>query len=151
MTTVRHQNIPAAYLILINDNKILLLRRFNTGYEDGNYSLIAGHVEKGESFSECIVREAKEEAGIIVKHEDLKVVHVMHRNSEVVGQNERLEVFFSTDKWDGDVLNMEPSKCDDLSWFEVDSMPDNVVQYVRHALEGVKVKTYYSEYGWKLL
>jgi 8-oxo-dGTP diphosphatase len=44
-------NIPASYLFLERDNRILLLRRSNTGYEDGNYSLIAGHVEANESFS----------------------------------------------------------------------------------------------------
>ena len=61
---VYNQNIPAAYLVLIKEKKILLLRRFNTGYEDGNYSFIAGHVEKSESFTACIIREAKEEANI---------------------------------------------------------------------------------------
>ena len=55
----RHTNIPASYLVLFDHNKVLLLRRFNTGYEDGNYSLIAGHVEEGETFTKCIIREAK--------------------------------------------------------------------------------------------
>ncbi len=33
----------ACYLILIREGKILLLRRFNTGWEDGKYTLIFGH------------------------------------------------------------------------------------------------------------
>jgi hypothetical protein len=41
MEKTRHTNIPASYLILMKDNNVLLLRRFNTGYEDGNYSMIA--------------------------------------------------------------------------------------------------------------
>ena len=32
--TIRHCNIPAAYLALIKDNKILLLRRYNIDYFD---------------------------------------------------------------------------------------------------------------------
>ena len=85
----RHQNIPASYLTLFKDNKILLLKRFNTGYEDGNYSMIAGHVDPNETFTQCIIREAEEEAGILLKPKDLKVVHVMHRNSGTAESNER--------------------------------------------------------------
>lgn len=38
---MKHTLIPASYLILKQGNKILLSRRENTGYEDGNYSLVS--------------------------------------------------------------------------------------------------------------
>lgn len=44
----------AAYLILIKKNKVLLLRRFNTGWEDGNYTLISGHLEGQEAVKKAI-------------------------------------------------------------------------------------------------
>ena len=94
----RHQNIPASYLVLIKDNKVLLQRRFNTGYQDGKYSMVAGHVDKGETFTEAIIRETKEEAGIELKPENLKVAHVMHRDSGTNENNERVDVFFVADK-----------------------------------------------------
>ncbi|MDZ8089199.1 MAG: NUDIX domain-containing protein [Nostoc sp. DedQUE12b] len=56
--------IPASYLILIKDEKILLIRRFNTGYEDGKYSVVAGLGDGNETFVQAVVREAKEEVGI---------------------------------------------------------------------------------------
>ncbi|HPN54957.1 MAG TPA: NUDIX domain-containing protein [Candidatus Moranbacteria bacterium] len=145
----RHQNVPASYLTLMKDGKVLLLRRFNTGYEDGNYSMVAGHVDQGETFTQCIIREAKEEAGILLKPEDLKAMHVMHRNSHTAENNERVDVFFIAQNWQGEPQNKEPNKCDDLSWFELDNLPENTIPYIRQALEGIKNRVYYSEHGWQ--
>lgn len=72
----------AAYLILQRENEILMLRRFNTGYKDGHYSFIAGHVEQNESVLETIMREAREEAGVIVTSKNLRFAHISHRHSD---------------------------------------------------------------------
>lgn len=63
----------------MKDKKVLLLRRFNTGYQDGNYSFPAGHVDEGESVADTLVREAKEEIGVGIKKKDINLAHVMHR------------------------------------------------------------------------
>ena len=144
MKKERHKITPASYLVLIGDNKILLQRRFNTGYEDGKYSLVAGHVEKGETFTEAIIREVKEEAGITLLAEDLSVVHVMNRN---IKGNERIDVFFVARKWTGKIENKELNKCDDLSWFNLDNMPDNVIPYIKKAINCIKNKIIYSEFS----
>ena len=148
MIKKRHQNIPASYLALIKDNRVLLLKRFNTGYEDGNYSIIAGHVDVGETFTQCIIREAKEEAGISLRVKDLEVSHVMHRNSQTDEDNERVDVFFTAKKWDGKILNREPHKCDDLSWFNLNNLPSNTISHIKQVINCIKNKIHYSEYGW---
>lgn len=76
---MKHTLVPASYLILQHENNILLLRRENTGYEDGKYGLISGGVNLGETFTQTVIRKAREEAGIIIVHEDLKLVHMVHR------------------------------------------------------------------------
>ncbi|MDA3810445.1 MAG: NUDIX domain-containing protein [Spirochaetaceae bacterium] len=144
----RHTNIPASYLVLIKNNKTLLLRRFQTGFEDGKYSVIAGHVEPGENFTQCIIREAEEEAGIIVKRENLQVVHVMHRDSRPPAGNERVDVFFTSEIWDGEITNNEPDKCDDLAWFDLDNLPENIIPFIKEALVSIRKSINYSEYGW---
>lgn len=144
----KQNNIPASYLVLMRQNEILLLRRYNTGYEDGNYSLIAGHVEANESFTQCIVREAKEEAGIIIKAENLEVIHVMHRNSGGEKYNERIEVFFRATAWEGVIKNVETHKCDDLSWFGIEKLPSNIIPYIREAIVKILNRESYSELGW---
>lgn len=142
MIKERNKMTAASYLFLIENNKILLQRRFNTGYEDGKYSLVAGHVDKGETFTEALIREVKEEAGITLQTDDLSVVHVMNRN---IKDNERIDVFFLAKKWTGDIENKEPNKCDDLSWFDLDDMPDNTISYVKKAIDCIRNKIIYSE------
>lgn len=147
--TQRHHNIPAAYLVLLKENKILLLRRFNTGYRDGQYSFIAGHVDPGETFTQCIIREAQEEAGIMLEEKDMEVAHVMHRNSEPNETSERVDIFFTTQHWEGEVANKEPHKCDELAWFEMDNLPKNIIPYIKQVIDEIRSKRHYSEYGWE--
>lgn len=150
MAKERHREVPASYLVLIKDGKVLLLRRFNTGYQDGNYSLPAGHVDKGETFTECLIRESKEEIGVDLKQEDLKVMHLMHRFSGVEWGDEgyRIDVFFTAEKWAGEINNMEPHKCDDLSWHDLNNLPQNIIPYIRNALDCINKKIFYSELDW---
>lgn len=138
--------IVAAYLIPVWKGNILLARRFRTGYEDGKYSLVAGHVEQGESCMQCIVREAKEEIGVMIRMEDLEMVHVMHHNAGV--NNQRMHVFFVTTTWKGAIANCEPHKCDDLAWYDFERLPQNTIPYVAYAIRQIINDVSYSEYGW---
>ena len=150
MPKERFKLTPASYLVLIKDGKILLSKRFNTGYEDGNYSLVAGHLDGQETFRQAMTREALEEAGIIVNPEDLRVVHVMHRQSTFHDANlrERVDVFTTTEKWSGEPKIMEPHKCDDMNWFSFDELPKNIIPYVKQALEHIRDGVFYSEHGF---
>ncbi len=141
---IRHGIVCAAYLVLLKENKVLLLRRFNTGYEDGNYSLPAGHVEEGESVSDTMIREAKEEIDINIKKEDIPLSHTMHR-LKTDKNDERLDFFFTCKKWDGEIKNLEPQKCDDLSWFDINDLPKNVIPYVASAIKNSVEGVTYSE------
>ena len=57
----------AAVITLVEhpDGKHCLLGR-QSRWPDGMYSVVAGFVEPGESLEECVIREVKEEAGIVV-------------------------------------------------------------------------------------
>jgi len=140
----RFKQIATSHLFLVRDNKILLLRRFNTGYEDGKYSVVAGHIEGNETARQTMVREAYEEAGIKIDIDDLEAIHVMHRNEG----EERVDFFFTTEKWSGEPEIREPDKCDDLGWFELDNLPENTIPYIKKAIECFLNNKLYSEHGW---
>jgi 8-oxo-dGTP diphosphatase len=145
MNEERLKLIASVYLILIRDGKILLLRRANTGYEDGNFSLPAGHLEEGESVREGVIREIREEIAIILDAENLHVSHVMHRKKT---DHQRIDFFITTEHFDGEPKNAEPEKCDDLSWFPLDNLPANTIPYIRQAIDAVRRGQTFSEFGW---
>jgi 8-oxo-dGTP diphosphatase len=140
----RFKLISAVHLFLIRDNEVLLLRRFNTGHEDGNYSVPAGHLDGGEQVKSAAIREAKEECGIEISPEDIEVVGVMHRKSS----DERVDFFVATTRWTGTITNAEPHKCDDLRWFPMDKLPVNIIPYVKHALDNYRKGVWFTEFGW---
>lgn len=141
----RFKIIPDVFLILVREGTILLLRRYNTGYADGMYSLPAGHVEEHESMSRACIREAKEEVGITMAPEYLRHVVTMHRNS---GDHERIGSFFTADVWKGEIRNMEPQFCDELNWFSIEQLPPNMIDYIKIAIECYKNGTRYYEFAF---
>lgn len=141
----RFRLIPEVHLLLYREGKVLLLQRANTGFQDGNYSVVAGHVDGNETARVAMAREAAEEAGIGIDPADLRMCHVIHRMSD----GERISFFFTTAKWEGEPYNREPHKCSDLSWFPQDALPPNMVAYVRQAITLVARGEPYSEFGWR--
>ena len=144
MSKERLKIIPGIYLVLVKDNKVLLLRRYNTGYEDGNYSLVGGHVDDGEAYKDAMIREAKEEADIELNPKSLNAVHVLHRQQN----GNRIDVFFMTKEWVGEPKVAESDKCDDVSWFDINDLPSNTIPFIKQALEEIREDNFYSDFGF---
>lgn len=144
---IRPTVIPAVHLFFVKDDQVLLCRRFQTGYEDGNYSVPAGHIEVGETALQAGIREAKEEVGVDIDPTGIRFIHIMNRKKPNE-EKERVDFFFEVTKWEGEIANAEPTKCDDVRWFSKDKLPDNVVDYVEVAFREYENNHYYSHYGF---
>ena len=134
-----------AYLVLRRKDEVLLLLRKNTGYCDGMWSFVAGHVEDGESASAAIIREAQEEIGIHLSSAQIHAAHIMHRKSNRFN----IDVFFDCQSWEGAIHNLEPEKCEKLEFFSLNSLPSNTIDHIKIALHNILNKKFYSEWGWE--
>ena len=132
------------HLFFFRENQILLLRRFNTGYADGQYSVPAGHLDGGETVIDAARREALEEVGVLIDPQDVQFSSVMHRRDG----DERVDFFLHIVQWGGEPLNCEPDKCDELMWVNMDALPLNTIPYIRQALRNHFQKLPFDEYGW---
>lgn len=143
MPKERFKVICAIFLILVRDGKVLLLKRANSGYMDGWYSLPAGHHDGGQTMMQAMCREAREEIGLSLSVADLEFAHVMHR--EKADDGERVDFYFTCKDWKDEPVNKEPEKCAALDWFPVDALPENIIPCVKRALESALRGEKYSE------
>lgn len=132
------------HLFFLRENQVLLLRRFNTGFRDGEYSVPAGHLDGGETVMQAAVREAAEETGLQLAESDISFSTVMHR----IEDDERVDFFVQVHQWRGEPFNAEPEKCDDLRWVDINALPANTIPYVRQALANHLAGLRFDEYGW---
>lgn len=129
--------------------EILLQKRKNTGFADGFYDFSAsGHVEDNESMKAAVCREAKEELDIDLDPENLEFVCLIHKN---IGNGIYYNAYFKAVHWNGEPRINEPYKNEELRWFSLDTLPDNIVNDRIAAIENYKSGVNYSEYGWKNL
>ncbi len=132
------------HLLFFRDEEILLLRRFQTGFRDGEYSLPAGHLDGDETVIAAACREAGEEIGVRVRPEAVVFSSVMHRHEG----DERIDFFVKVAAWEGEPFNAEPEKCDDLRWVQTGQLPSNLIPYVRRAIENHFTGARFDEFGW---
>ena len=134
------------HLLFFRNDQVLLLRRFNTGYADGMYSVPAGHLDGDEPVRAAAQREALEEIGVHINIKDVDFANVMHRKSD---DSERVDFFVQVKAGDSEPFNAESDKCDELRWCDVDGLPDNTIPYVRQAIQNFRDGVVFEEFGWE--
>lgn len=127
-------------LILYHKGQILLLKQ--TKPNGGNYTLVGGNIEEGESARQCLVREAREEAAILLKEKDLTLVHVLQK---VKNNEQRIVLYFKAYRWEGELQSREPHKFKEAQWFHLDELPRNLTSTVRQVLEEYRQGNLFSE------
>ena len=139
----KHLIHSAVYGILRKDNKILLMRRFNTYYKDGFFTLPAGHIDKDQLPKEAMLRELQEETELSCDLESIIPIHVMYRICD--SGRTYVDYYFEIKKYKGKLENKEIDKCDQIDWYDMENIPDNTIENVKIALDLIKNKIPISE------
>jgi len=92
------------------------------------------------------IREAKEESGVTIYPEQISVVGIIHRKNTT---SEWVDFFLKAESWENEILNAEPEKCEELKWFKRNALPDNMIPYIRKAVEKEHDNIWFSSVGWE--
>lgn len=123
---------------------------YNTGVEDGLYVVPMGGLHEGETPLQALIREALEEVNVTLKAQDLKLAHVMYRkHTQPDGYYfYQQDLFFVANQYTGIVRNLEPHKADDVRFFHLENLPDNLSPFIKQAISCLLSGVQYSEFGF---
>jgi 8-oxo-dGTP diphosphatase len=138
------------HLILRKDEKILLTRRSTPNkIWAGHWHCVTGSIEVGETPKEAIIREAKEEVGVVLS--DVSLVTTISINAQDFFDPAKrfysVELFFLADLPEGQYpVNVEPLKQDAMDWFDPSSLPSPMIPGVKFGLESYCNNLNYAEF-----
>ena len=149
----RFKTPSASILLLIKEvngkKKVLLQRRQNTGFADGMWDFsCSGHIEYGESMSRAAIREAEEELGISIPADSISFFTLVHKR-EAQRDLTYYNAYFVCYDFIGEPHVCEKDKCSELKWFDIDDLPDDLIDDRKKAIQALISGVHYFEYGWQ--
>ncbi|WP_435598461.1 NUDIX hydrolase [Streptomyces anulatus] len=129
------------------EGRLLLgLRHPDSKYAGGSWHYLAGRCEQEPALA-CLVREAREEAGLVIDPAYVELAHVVHV-VDAPGSMPLMQLVFRARRWEGTPEVREPDKCLMWRWWPQDELPDRLVSYTRTAITAIAEGRPYSEMGW---
>ncbi|MBZ9635425.1 NAD(+) diphosphatase [Clostridium sp. FP1] len=104
---------PAIIVAVVRDGKLLLAHNNQSAKE--LYSVVAGFVEVGETFEECVVREVQEETGITVKN-------IKYFGNQPWPFPNSLMIGFTAEYASGEI-QVDGKEIGDANWYSSTEMP----------------------------
>lgn len=119
-------------VLIVKDGQVLLAKRKGS-HGEGEYAFPGGHLEYGESFSECAIRETREETGIEIS--DIKFQYLANIIKYAGKQYVHVGL---TAKWkSGEPEVLETNKSEDWEWYPLDKFPEPVFEMCRLAIKSL--------------
>jgi mutator protein MutT len=126
-------------VIVDPQGKIFLAKRGKEARnESGKWEFPGGGVEFGEALEQALVREVKEEYGF-----DIEVQELLDVVNHIIPDEKQhwVSPTFLCRVKNGTPRIMEPHKCDEIGWFELDEIPEEKLTIAsRKSLESLRKK-----------
>lgn len=108
-------------LFLVRDNKEILLAKRTASHGIGQYAGVGGHLENGESFEDCILREFHEEAGTDLIFKDLRFLCLS--NLTKYAPQHYVDIGMTANYVSGKAQVLEPNKIEAWDFYPIDNLP----------------------------
>lgn len=136
--------IIKARLVLEQSGKVLLLAQ--TSENGGKFTLPGGTVEDTEYTKATLIRECKEEIGIILNPDHLELIHVLHKKK---GKENRMTIYFKAKDYKGNLVALETEKFRGVTWCNIERLPVKTSATVKHVIAQIRKGAHYSEFSKK--
>ena len=122
----KYPKVGIGVMIKNEKNEILLgLRKGSHGA--GEWSFPGGHLEFGETILATAKREVQEETGLELN--DFKLVSVADEMRYIASDDKHyLNLCLEAVYQGGQPVIMEPDKCQEWRWFDMNDLPDKILE-----------------------
>lgn len=141
---IMHMTPAYVGIILHKNHEYFLVKRHNTDWAEGQWNFPGGLVEKGETILAAAAREAAEELNVVIKEDDLQLVHVLQVQASATNTRDIFGFYCLATRWEGTPTNNEPHRHSDARWFSVSQLPAQTTEHARQALHGLMSGFLYS-------
>lgn len=134
--------VGVGVMILNNSGEVLLAKRKGS-HGEGEYVFPGGHLEFGESFSDCAMRETDEEAGIEIANIRFQYL----ANILKYCSKHYVHIGLTADHLSGEPQVLEPEKSESWDWYSIDNPPQPLFEMCRLAIESYKSGQNYFDFS----
>lgn len=126
----RAPRVGVGVMLIDHEQRVLLTLR-RRAPEAGCWSILGGKLDFMEKLGECAVREAREEAGVEV--ELVRLLCVTDHLLPQEGQHWIAPAYLGR-VVSGEAQNREPEKTEEVRWFQMDEVPENLTITAHNAI-----------------